>query len=77
MRDEDQKAIVALIEKMRLAAASPECDRISTDIITCIQMASDPELEWADHPPVILTQGGCAYRAYPITSCAEALRHQP
>ena len=48
MRDEDQQAILKLIEKFRAAAANPECDRISTDIITCIQMASDPELEWAE-----------------------------
>ena len=68
MRDEDQQAILDLIEKMRMIAACPEGDRASADLATVVKMACEPELEWADHPPVILTQGGCAYRAYPIPS---------
>lgn len=68
MNDDDKKSILALIEKMRTAATAQDRDRLSADLATSVMMASEPELEWAEHPPVILMQGARTYRAYPITS---------
>lgn len=58
-------AIFSLIDKMKVAA-SADREAISADLKTLVMMASDPELDWYEQPPVILTQGQRVYRAYPI-----------
>lgn len=70
MREEDRAAIFTMIDKMKNLATQQERDEASSDLKTVVMMASDPELEWAERPPVILTQGARTYRAYPITSSA-------
>lgn len=70
MQEADRKAIFDLIDKMKAAVTIEDRERESADLKTLVLMASDPELDWAEHPPVILTQGARTYRAYPITSSA-------
>ena len=70
MQDADRKAIFDLIDKMKVAATVEQREAASVDLKTLVLIASDPELDWAEHPPVILTQGARTYRAYPITSSA-------
>lgn len=66
MRAEDRDSILALIDKMK-GLSDTEMERASADLKTVVMMASDPELEWADHHPVILMQGGRTYRAVELT----------
>ena len=66
MQDADRKAIFDLIDKMKVAATVEQREATSDDLKTLVLMASDPELDWSEHPPVILTQGARTYRAYPI-----------
>lgn len=68
MRDQDRQAILDMIQKLKAKANEPEAVvRCCADLATVVLMASEPELEWAEQPPVILTQGARTYRAYPIT----------
>lgn len=69
MRAEDRDSIIALIDKMKGLSAC-EMERATADLKTVVMMAADPELEWAETPPVILQQGGRTYRAIQITSSA-------
>ena len=69
MRAEDRDSIIAMIDRLKGIAAS-DMERATADLKTVVMMAADPELEWAEHPPVILTQGARTYRAFPITSSA-------
>lgn len=69
MRAEDRDSILALIDKMKGLVGS-DMERATADLKTVVMMAADPELEWVDHPPVILQQGGRTYRAVQITSSA-------
>jgi hypothetical protein len=66
MREEDRTTIFAMIDRMKSLSTQRERDEASADLKTVVMMASDPELNWAEHPPVILTQGARTYRAYPI-----------
>lgn len=66
MQDADRQAIFDLIDKMKAAVTSEQREAASVDLKTLVQLASEPELDWAEHPPVILTQGARTYRAYPI-----------
>lgn len=63
MLAEDRDTILALIDKMKLAASAEERERASADLKTVVMMAAEPEMEWAERNPVILTQGGRTYRA--------------
>ena len=65
MRAEDRDAILAMIDRMKGLAAS-ELERATADLKTVVMMASEPELDWFEHPPVILTHCGRTYRAQPI-----------
>lgn len=65
MQAKDRDAIFQLIDRMKAASMS-EREAASADLKTLIMMATDPELSWAEQPPVILTQGARTYRAYPI-----------
>ena len=69
MRAEDRDSILAMIDKMK-AMAGAELERASADLKTVVMMAADPEMEWLDRQPVILTQGGRTYRAVELTSAA-------
>ena len=66
MRAEDRQTILDMIQKMKEVAADPAIRAMSDDLATIVMMAADPELDMAEHPPVILNQGGRVYRAYPI-----------
>ncbi len=66
MREEDRATIFAMIDKMKSLATQQERDEASADLKTVVLLASEPELNWLDHPPVILMQGQRTYRAYPI-----------
>ena len=66
MQEADRKAIHDVIQKPKAAATAEERDRVSADLETIVMMACEPEMQWADQPPVILTQGARTYRAYPI-----------
>lgn len=71
MREEDQKSIFAMIDRMKSASTDQQRERASADLKTAILMASDPEMEWAANPPVILTQGARTYRAWPIMASGQ------
>ena len=66
MREEDRATIFAMIDRMKSLTTQEARDEASADLKTVVMMASEPEMEWLDHPPVILMQGQRAYRAYPI-----------
>lgn len=70
MREEDRATVFAMIDKMKNLATQQERDEASSDIKTVVMMASEPEMAWAEHPPVILTQGARTYRAYPINQAS-------
>ena len=72
MQDADRQAIFDMIDKMKAATTAEQREAASVDLKTMVLMAADPELDWAEHPPVILTQGARTYRAYPLTSSEEA-----
>ena len=65
MRAEDIDRVFALIDKLKGLSMS-EMERATADLKTAVMMASEPELDWFEHPPVILTHCGRTYRAQPI-----------
>lgn len=69
MRAEDRDSILALIDKMK-ALAGAELERATADLKTVVMMAAEPEMEWVDQHPVILSHGGRTYRAVELRSGA-------
>lgn len=65
MTPEDQRTVYSLIDKLKSASVE-ERERVSADLKTAVMLASDPEVSWVE--PVIISQGGRFYRAFPINS---------
>lgn len=62
MLAEDRDLVLGLIDKL-LTVSAADLPRATADLKTVVMMAAEPEMEWADRNPVILTQGGRTYRA--------------
>ena len=66
MVEADKQLIYSLVQKLKDAVPALERERIGADLETAIAFNPDAEMQWGDNPPIIITQGQRAYRAYPI-----------
>ncbi len=62
MLAEDRDTILNMIDRMKTLAGA-DLERASADLKTAVMMAAEPEMEWVDRNPVIISQGGRTYRA--------------